>query len=137
MWEPTKEYFLRFLPNKKSNLLKQASYRRIVKFLENPTMKAEIIFIGASAELFSSVTLIFQSEQPRIHELYTALNGLVTSLVNRSCKEKALPLGEIFSSSNLLPPEQVIIPEDARVEIASLPEGLKKPFSSKGRNVTT
>lgn len=55
-WPALIKYFTSYIPKKRAALSKSASYTRIVKFLNNPTLKAEVHFVASSARIFTRFT---------------------------------------------------------------------------------
>lgn len=55
-WPALVKYFTSFVPKKRAALTKTPSYGRIMKFLNNPTMKAEVLFVASSARIFTRFT---------------------------------------------------------------------------------
>ena len=84
-WPAILEYFLNFVPREKKlkNLLSTPKFLKIVAYIKNATMKAQLEFVLASAELFMSFTQLFQKEEPLIHVLHSEIKRLVVTLCGR------------------------------------------------------
>lgn len=55
-WPALIEYFMNFVPKKRASLTKSTSYIKIVRFLNNSSMKAEVLFAESSARIFTRFT---------------------------------------------------------------------------------
>lgn len=105
-WPALQDYFVKFLPLQKTNtLFNSASCKKICSFLKKSTMRAEILFVVSSSEIFSSFCTIFQKEEPLIHALQTELDVLISKLMGRVCKGdltsgKDIP-NNVFDKENL------------------------------------
>lgn len=90
-WGDAKEYFLKYLPEKKEyekSLPKNSRYQRTVKALkEEVTILAEIEFLIGVAPLFIAYLQIFQWEGPLVHCLLEEMTTLLYQLVGQFIKE--------------------------------------------------
>ena len=90
-WDDAKEYFLKYLPEKKEykkSLLKNSRYRRIVKASKKKvTTLAEIEFLIGVAPLFNTYLQISQWERPLVHCWLEEMTTLLYQLVGRFIKE--------------------------------------------------
>ena len=86
-----KEYFLVFVPkqpNFKTKVAKTDRYKRIAENLKNPLIAAYIGFIAFASNDFEDFLLPFQSSEPKIHLLYSAMCNLVSVLMRKFIKTK-------------------------------------------------
>ena len=90
-WGDAKEYFLKYLPEKKEyekSLPKNSRYQRTVKALkEEVTILAEIEFLIGVAPLPNFYLPIFQCEEPLVHCLLEEMAKLFYQLVGQFIKE--------------------------------------------------
>ena len=68
---------------KLKKLLSTPKYPKIVAYIGRATTKAQLGFVLASAELFISLTQLFQKEEPLIHVLHSEIKRLVLTLCGR------------------------------------------------------
>lgn len=109
-WKAVEHYFLKYIPKSCPNLEKTNTYKTIYNFLKSSRMKAEIIFVISSANLFTKFTGVFQKSEPLIHLVYSEIMLLLKSIMLRFCKPKAIEIlekgnscvEEIFTFQNLL-----------------------------------
>lgn len=121
-----KEYFLKFVPKYRINTMKSNLFKKIVKYLDSETCKAQVLFVITSAKMFNPFLKYFQSETPLIQELYSRLNELVFLLANSVCKNGTLPTSyedvnpdTCFEVNNLIPVESVYCGEAVTEELKS------------------
>ena len=90
-WGDAKEYFLKYLPEKKEyekSLPKNSRYQRTVKALkEEVTILAEIEFLIGVAPLPNFYLRIFQCEESLVHCLLEEMAKLFYQLVGQFIKE--------------------------------------------------
>lgn len=55
-WQALVEYFLNFIPKKRSALSTKPAYLKINRMLNKPTIKAEVLFAASSAHIFTKFT---------------------------------------------------------------------------------
>ncbi|CAI6357910.1 unnamed protein product [Macrosiphum euphorbiae] len=89
-WDGIIYYFEKCIPQHRSELMKTPKYLRIHKVLNEPTVKAEIIFIINSAKIFQKFTLIFQRQEPLIRVLHSELRNLIIVIAGKVCKAEVL-----------------------------------------------
>lgn len=58
-WPAVIEYFLNFIPKKRTSLSKKSGYLKINRLLTKSTMKAEVLFAASSASIFTKFTGMF------------------------------------------------------------------------------
>ena len=64
-WNCLNEYFLLYISTRKEQrTLNTVSYKRIVEYLNEKTIKCQLLFVLSSAKLFSQFTSFFQREDP-------------------------------------------------------------------------
>jgi hypothetical protein len=106
-----------------------------VKLLKNPTIKAELMFVIASAQIFTKFTGFFQREKPLIHLLYSELSELIHVLIGRACK-KLLDYDKVFEPENLLAAADVVVSIEIHDELkkANLTDKERLLFLNNARN---
>ncbi|KYM96691.1 hypothetical protein ALC62_12639 [Cyphomyrmex costatus] len=136
LWTATKYYFFEYILREKKDktLMESLAYRRIANLLKRPTMKEEVMFVVLSANIFTSVTSVFQREEPLIHLLYSELKNLIKILIGR-CKNTNLAYDEIFKGSNLLQPDKVVVDKTILDELDRCGDSVAKiQFLEKASN---
>lgn len=119
-WPAVIEYFQSYIPRKENALTKTQSYKNIMTFLKNPTIKLEVMLASESATMFSRFTGLFQKNEPLIHILYDEILILIVTILSKFCKisnsqvlladdfdlnhffkTQGLPLSEVYVSSDI------------------------------------
>jgi hypothetical protein len=95
-----KEYFLTELPKSKAwkQIQKNEKYIRIVRKLNDASMKVELEFLIELEPLFNRFLKLFQKEEPLIHLLHEEMVELIKSFMRRFFKTECF---ENKSCSNL------------------------------------
>ena len=105
-WPAVIEYFLKFIPLKRSNLVTTEKFKIISKYLKYPDIKVELQFLVESSELFTPFLKFFQESAPLVHCLYSEMKLLVKKLAGRICK-KDVNIHELILEKDLLPIDKV------------------------------
>ena len=89
-WVNLTEYFLKFLPKQKGfrQVEKTERYQRIRDSLQEDVTLAYVAFTAFVSSDFETFLLPFQSSKPMIHVLYTEMERLLGSLLNKFIKSK-------------------------------------------------
>ena len=73
-WNCLNEYLLLYIPTRKEQrTLNTVIYKRILQYLNEETMKCQLLFILSSAKLFTQFTWFFQREDPLIHLIHNKI----------------------------------------------------------------
>jgi len=87
LWKCLRVYFLKVLLKKTTG--PGSNGLKIIDRLNDPTMKARILFVASSASTFESFTRMFQTRSLIVH-LYPKLRRLVRTILSRICKPESI-----------------------------------------------
>ena len=96
-----KQYFLKFLLQEKNfrSIAKTDRYKRIENGLKDPLLEAYLGFVAFTANIYERFLLPFQSAEPKIHILYPSMCRLISELMSKFLRKRALSTND---SDNLL-----------------------------------
>ena len=125
-WPAILEYFLNFMPREKKlkTLLSTPTFLKIVAYIKITTMKAQLEFVLASAELFMNFTQLFRKEEPLIHVVQSEIKRLVVTLCGRVFTPDFVSETENFS------PEMLNLAENF-AEKPKVSENVERAFGEK------
>ena len=92
-WPNLHEYFINWLPrqkNFKSQIQTTERYKRIAGVLKTVFSKAYLCFIAFAAQAFETFLNEFQSEDPKICNLYSSMGLLLYTIMSRFVPKKQL-----------------------------------------------
>ena len=123
-----KQYFLKELSDKEKEI---GRVKTICQILQDKLILAEMYFIKSVLELFSRITRIFRTSEPRIHILYDAMSTLVLQVMRRCLTPEAigdksgkeLYAVDVDKKENWM--REVNIGEAAKTELKKLKDGKK------------
>jgi len=96
-------------------------YKKIKAYLTSPTIRAELVFVRDSAQIFSQFTGFFQKKEPLIHVLHSVLRTVALTLLNKVCEPKVVKKKGVCLSAlvrkNLLAVEKVDVGANVEVEL--------------------
>ena len=91
-WNYQNKYFLWHISHRKEQgTLNTANYKRIVKYLNEKTMKCQLLFILARAKLFTKFTSLFHRED-LIHLIHDEIKYLIIKDGGCICKLQTINL---------------------------------------------
>jgi len=134
-WPAIQEYFLRFVPKNNKDLEKKDSYKKMLKFVKQPSLLAELHFIVSSARIFTKFTGFFQRDEPLVHLLYSHLKSLTETLILRAIKKSAYDTHglsmSVFEKENYLPVDKVVCNDGMKKAMLGLKDLDKALFMSR------
>jgi len=75
-----KEYFLRVIPKKYSQLQTASCYKEIKCMSVDKTAKATFLFVISFAEMFTRVLALLQREEPLVHIMHSEISQLLLTI---------------------------------------------------------
>lgn len=139
-WAAVNQYFLQHIPKKRSKLSETNNYKKIVKLLKSPTIKAELLFVCSTARIFTQFTGTFQREEPLVHVIFAELRDLIQKILGRICHQDKIPkmlrdVNDDFfkNTDNLLPLDKIACGDDVRTELLNVKERDKLHFLNDAR----
>ncbi|KAL4097428.1 hypothetical protein QTP88_022210 [Uroleucon formosanum] len=132
-WNRIIYYFEKFIPQHRCELMKTPKYIRVHKVLNEPTVKAEIIFIINSAKIFQKLTLTFQCQKPLFHVLHSELHNFIIPITaGKVCKAEVLNTWNnstsFFNNENLKSLDSIELPIEVSRILSLVPERSKLIF---------
>ena len=83
-------------------------YKSILKYQQNPTIKAQLYFIQSSILIFTKFPLAFQADEPLIDKLHHELHSLVVNLAGWFMKTDSIKSLSLDPSNGIL--DQDLLP---------------------------
>jgi hypothetical protein len=132
-WIAVKKYFIDYVPQEKPSLMGSPAYLKIARLLKKPTIKAEVMFVISSANIFTAVLEFLQKQKPLIHKLYSQLEVLLKTIFGRIYKEDCLSDLKIedmedIATEKLLNPYHIILNDNISNELQYVKEHECKLF---------
>ncbi|KAJ6639772.1 hypothetical protein Bhyg_12519, partial [Pseudolycoriella hygida] len=135
----TEEYFLKYIPKSRPEVMKSISYKNVVKHFQSSTLKAELYMVKESAELLQLYLKYLQVDRPIIHKLHDLLSQILLKLMGRiatpaSLLKTATITTENFDTKSLIPIDDIILSKDIVEALKDCKEVEKSKFRLNYRN---
>lgn len=93
----------------------------ILAKLQDPQTRIYLDFMNTMLPYFQRLTLIFQREDPEIHNLFQEVSGVFRQIADFRCVSSEISnLNEVLAPGNLLPHENVYLGLEAEIKVNSL-----------------